>query len=75
MTTSTTLLRGVACTYETFPCYHVLSLLVNNEDGIPIFQPTLVENEVYRFLRALHILPTVPKQATTTSISQAHLVG
>ncbi|KAH9121859.1 hypothetical protein AeMF1_006587 [Aphanomyces euteiches] len=71
-----TTLRGVTCTYETFKCYHLLRLLVDNGEGAMVFQPTVVENELFRFLRALAFLPKAHMQASATmENAEADLLG
>ncbi|KAF0687469.1 hypothetical protein As57867_020710, partial [Aphanomyces stellatus] len=67
----TTSLRGVACSYEGLKCYHVLRLLADNDDGIAVFQPSLVEHEIFRFLRAIAVLP----ESTAAATSQPDLLG
>ncbi|CAK4296223.1 unnamed protein product [Aphanomyces euteiches] len=71
-----TRLRGVACSYETFTCYHLLRLLIDNDEDTMVFQPTVVDSELFRFLRALSVLPkTDLESSTTTENSQSDLLG
>ncbi|KAH9145046.1 hypothetical protein AeRB84_011042 [Aphanomyces euteiches] len=59
--------RGVSCSYESLKCYHVLRILVKNGDRGTVFQPTVLEDELFRFIRAINFLP----QAQTRSSSAA----
>ncbi|KAG9407364.1 hypothetical protein AC1031_002095 [Aphanomyces cochlioides] len=71
-----TRLRGVTCSYETFKCYHLLQLFVANDEGAMVFQPTVVENELFRFLRALTVLPKARVQSSATmENAEADLLG
>ncbi|OQS06019.1 hypothetical protein THRCLA_01913 [Thraustotheca clavata] len=45
----------VAASFESFRCYHILEFLVELDDGSTVFQPTLLENELMRLLRALQV--------------------
>ncbi|KAF0687483.1 hypothetical protein As57867_020724, partial [Aphanomyces stellatus] len=67
----TTSLRGVACSFEGLKCYHVLRILADNDDGVAVFQPSLVEHEIFRFLRAIAVLP----ESTAAATSQPDLLG
>ncbi|KAF0689153.1 Aste57867_19425 [Aphanomyces stellatus] len=51
--------RGVACSYESLPCVHLLRLLAPDIDDADaqVFRPTLIDSEVDRFLRATGIGP------------------
>ncbi|OQR93499.1 hypothetical protein ACHHYP_02498 [Achlya hypogyna] len=44
---------GVAASYESLNCYHLLQMAVEADDGSLVFQPTLIESELFRLLRAL----------------------
>ncbi|KAG9407360.1 hypothetical protein AC1031_002091 [Aphanomyces cochlioides] len=59
--------RGVSCSYESLKCYHVLRILVKKGERGTVFQPTVVEDELFRFIRAINFLP----QAHTRSSSAA----
>ncbi|EQC37943.1 hypothetical protein SDRG_04960 [Saprolegnia diclina VS20] len=47
---------GVATSYESMSCYQLLRMSVESDDGSIVFQPTLVESELLRLLRALGVV-------------------
>ncbi|KDO24160.1 hypothetical protein SPRG_10588 [Saprolegnia parasitica CBS 223.65] len=62
--------ESVATSYEGLKCYHLLKTEVRLDDGSVTFQPTLIESELFRILRALKV---VDATATTTQERQLGL--
>ncbi|CAK4077885.1 unnamed protein product [Aphanomyces euteiches] len=61
---------------ETFKCFQLLRLVVNNDEGTTVFLPTVVDKELYRFLRALSVLPTANvEESVSAETTEADLLG
>ncbi|CAK4584294.1 unnamed protein product, partial [Aphanomyces euteiches] len=69
-------LGKVSCSSETFKCFQLLRLVVNNDEGTTVFLPTVVDKELYRFLRALSVLPTANvEESVSAETTEADLLG
>ncbi|KAH9124349.1 hypothetical protein LEN26_009725 [Aphanomyces euteiches] len=69
-------LGKVSCSSETFKCFQLLRLVVNNDEGTTVFLPTVVDKELYRFLRALSVLPTADvEESASADTTEADLLG
>ncbi|KAG9398758.1 hypothetical protein AC1031_014074 [Aphanomyces cochlioides] len=71
---SSTRFGRISCSSETFKCFQLLRLVVNNDGGTTVFPP--VDKELFRFLRALSVLPTADVEGSARAeTTEADLLG